>query len=209
MAERGRNKKRGPLAVDNRKNNNAKELESLKKIGKGMLALTPYEEVKGVYEGLKDNDYVSAAINAGMLLPGVGPLAKAGKVAKRLSDPYLDLLTEKQPDYSYFFRGTTPKTARDLVDEGMEITQKEFHLTDLPTGAARYAGPQGEVIRVRMPKGSFPEGKRSVVDKNPEMMGMNEWVMDAKQANALFERDDVKIDRIPTSIIYSAIDKKK
>jgi len=176
---------------------------------KEIVGLTPVGDAIDLYKSAKEGDVMQAAIAASMLVPGVGPLAKASKVAKKISDPYLDLLTEKQPDYTYFFRGTTPKAARDLVDEGMEITQKEFHLTDLPTGAARYAGPQGEVIRIRMPKGSYPEGKRSVVDKNPEMMGMNEWVLDSKQANALFERDDVKIDRIPTSVIYSAIDKKK
>ena len=176
---------------------------------KEIIGLTPIGDAIDIYNSLKEGDIMQAAIATGMMGIGATPAGPLAKTIKRVSDPYLDLLTQKQPDYSYFFRGTTPKAAKDLVDEGMEITQNEFHLTDLPTGAARYAGPQGEIIRIRMPKGSFPEGKRSVVDKNPEMMGMNEWVLDAKQANALFERDDVKIDRIPTSVIYSAIDKKK
>jgi len=199
MAERGRNKGRGPLAK-----------KSSKSIKDELLALTPLSDAIDFYKAAKAGNVMEAAMAAGMMglaATPAGPLAKGAKAVKKVSDPYLDLLTEKQPDFSYFFRGVTPQIAKDVVDEGVEIT-KDFHLTNLPTGAARYAGPQGEVIRIRMPKGSFPEGKRSVVDKNPEMMGMDEWVLSPKQANELLERDDVKIDRIPTSVIYSAIDKK-
>ena len=112
MAERGRNKKRGPLSKEakaRQKQRRKEEIQQLKNIGVGALeTFTPLGDVqtaKDASKAFQEGRYFDAAGNAALIAAGytpLGPLVRpAGRLAKRVvrdKDMLLPALTDK--DYA-------------------------------------------------------------------------------------------------------------
>jgi len=140
MAERGRNKGRGPLSKEKQKQRKERTRAATKEMLETFTPLGDVQTAKDASKAFQEGRYLDAAGNAALIAAGytpLGPLARpAGRLAKRVikdSDMLIPALTDK--DYASI-------VARETIMGKAPLSGKSV-------GAAAYKGSLEDLARAR------------------------------------------------------------